>query len=162
MKKRASSKASLFLLEMMISILFFSIAAAVCVQVFAKAHLLSRDAADLNMAVSCASTAAEVLSQAEASGDLMEAFPGSREIEKNLYRVYYNEDWSLCEQEQAYVQMEIAVTEEEQMRQGNIVVSRTDAEGDPIYQLEVSKYLPQSMEAGQLSKAVQEEGDFHE
>lgn len=35
-----SSKSSLFLMELIISILFFSIASAVCIQLFAKAHLL--------------------------------------------------------------------------------------------------------------------------
>ena len=49
MKVRESSKSSLFLLELMISIVFFALAAAGCVQVFAKAHMLSQEASRLDM-----------------------------------------------------------------------------------------------------------------
>lgn len=37
-----SSKSSLFLMELIISILFFALASAVCIQLFVKAHLLDQ------------------------------------------------------------------------------------------------------------------------
>ncbi len=46
-RNRAQSS-SLFLLELILAILFFSLASAVCVQFFVKSHLLSRDARNLN------------------------------------------------------------------------------------------------------------------
>ena len=53
MKHRNRAKSSsLFLLELVLAILFFSLASAVCVQFFVKSHILSRDAQRLNHAVS--------------------------------------------------------------------------------------------------------------
>ena len=49
---------SLFLLELIFSILFFSVASAICIQIFVRAHTLSRDARALHTAVSACSDAA--------------------------------------------------------------------------------------------------------
>ena len=40
-----------FLLELMIAILFFCLASAVCVQIFVKAHTTSRETQELNTAL---------------------------------------------------------------------------------------------------------------
>ena len=44
-------RSGVFLLELMISILFFCIAAAVGLQLFVKSHCISEDAGNMNMAV---------------------------------------------------------------------------------------------------------------
>ena len=53
------SGSSLFLIELIISIAFFSLAAVVCLQLFFRAHTMSRHAADLTEAVRLSRTAAE-------------------------------------------------------------------------------------------------------
>ena len=53
------SGSSLFLIELIISIAFFSLAAVVCLQLFFRAHVMSRHAADLTEAVRLSRTAAE-------------------------------------------------------------------------------------------------------
>ena len=40
--KNKSSKSSLFLMELIIAILFFAIASGMCMQIFVKAHLLTK------------------------------------------------------------------------------------------------------------------------
>ena len=80
MKVRESSRSSLFLLELMISIVFFALAAAGCVQVFAKAHMLSQEAGRLDMAVSVAQS-------------LAEEYSGSRTEDD---RCYYDELGNVC------------------------------------------------------------------
>lgn len=45
------SRSTLFLMELILAILFFSIASAVCVQMFVKSHLLSKESRELNHAV---------------------------------------------------------------------------------------------------------------
>lgn len=58
MEKKKLSRSGMLLLELMTSILIFSLAAAVCVQVFVKAHSLSADAQALASGVAyCANTA---------------------------------------------------------------------------------------------------------
>ena len=49
--QRHNNISSLFLLELILAVLFFSVASALCIQIFTKAHLMSQDARDLNFAV---------------------------------------------------------------------------------------------------------------
>lgn len=65
---RHNSKSGLFLMEMIIVILFFSICSAVCVSIFAKARIMADDSRDLNNAVIRSSNIAEVYKAA--SGEL--------------------------------------------------------------------------------------------
>ena len=78
MKKLSSSRSELLLMEIILSILFFSLASAVCLQLFVKASLLGRDTAELDMAVRCAVSAAELLNQAgDPQEEILELFPES-------------------------------------------------------------------------------------
>lgn len=51
MNNQKTSRTSLFLMELILSILFFSLAAAVCVQMFVSGHILSKKSVELNHAV---------------------------------------------------------------------------------------------------------------
>lgn len=143
MKRKKVSGSGLFLLEMMLSILFFSISAAVCVQVYAQAHLRSREAKDLNLAVTCVSSAAEVLLH-EGEEGLREQFPDLIEEEKGTLCMFYNEDWIPSGTEEAYARVSISVREQEEMLYGELQASRMD--GTEIYSLDVRTYLPVMME----------------
>ena len=57
--KTQHSKASLFLMELIISLLFFSLASTVCVRLFINAHTLSSNTQNLNYAVTQANNLAE-------------------------------------------------------------------------------------------------------
>lgn len=70
-------KASLVLMEQLIMILVFALAAALCLQVFAKAAAISEENARLDQAVILARNAAELLKAAE--GDPRAAEDLSRE-----------------------------------------------------------------------------------
>lgn len=59
MQTRNSSKSGIFLMELILSILFFSIAAAVCVKLFVTSHNLSDRSVKLNEAVAMAENIAE-------------------------------------------------------------------------------------------------------
>ena len=54
--QRHNNTSSLFLLELILAVLFFSVASALCIQIFTKAHLMSQDARDLNFAVNYGDT----------------------------------------------------------------------------------------------------------
>lgn len=139
MKRKKVSGSGLFLLEMMLSILFFSISAAVCVQVYAKAHLRSREAGDLNQAVICVSSAAEVLLHEGVNG-LLEQIPEPEKAEDGVFCLYYTEDWMPTEAKQAYARLTVSVREQEEMLYGELKASRMD--GTEIYSLDVRAYLP--------------------
>lgn len=59
MSNNSSSKTGLFLMELIISLLFFSLAGAVCIQLFVQSHLLSNKSVDLKHSVLWAQNVAE-------------------------------------------------------------------------------------------------------
>lgn len=59
MHERKSSS-SLFLMELIIVLFFFLLTAAICIQVFARAHSISRSSLELSHAQSLCASAAEV------------------------------------------------------------------------------------------------------
>lgn len=131
MKVRESSKSSLFLLELMISIVFFALAAAGCVQVFAKAHMLSQEAGRLDMAVSMAQSLAE-----ECSGSRMED-----------NQRYYDELGNVCGKEDGVYLAEILQTEQAGMNQIHITVMDMETQ-DTLYTLQTASYLPDGTGGG--------------
>ena len=131
MKVRESSKSSLFLLELMISIVFFALAAAGCVQAFAKAHMLSQEAGRLDMAVSVAQSLAE-----ECGGSRMED-----------NQRYYDELGNVCGKEDGVYLAEILQTEQAGMNQIHITVMDMKTQ-DTLYTLQTASYLPNETGGG--------------
>lgn len=66
-KRNRAQASSLFLLELTMAILFFSIASAVCVQIFVKSRAMSLHAEELNAAVREVSSAAEIVRASRAA-----------------------------------------------------------------------------------------------
>lgn len=62
------SKSALFLMELIIALLFFSLASTVCIRLFVNAHSLSAQTVDMNYAVNYAQNMAEAFMGC--SGDL--------------------------------------------------------------------------------------------
>lgn len=61
MKRTSNSRSSLFLIELIIAILFFSLVSAVCLRAFARSHILTENARDLNAALMHVESTAELL-----------------------------------------------------------------------------------------------------
>lgn len=61
MTERSKSKSRLFFIEILIIIVFFSICAGVCMNLFAKAKLISVESSDLTKGVMVAQAAAEAV-----------------------------------------------------------------------------------------------------
>ena len=94
------NKAFLPLMEQMFMILFFALAAAICLQGFAKANQISHTQQQKDQAVMAAQNAAEVLKQTQ--GDLEETaktLQGS--CEETAAAVFYDENWQPVTQENA-------------------------------------------------------------
>lgn len=66
-----TSKSSLFLMELILAILFFSLASAICVQMFVKGHSLSSDSVKLNHAVIYCESMAEMFYSTDGDLDAM-------------------------------------------------------------------------------------------
>lgn len=133
MRRKANTRSSLFLMELIIAILFFSLASAVCLRMFAKSHELSMGASALNHAVNEASDLAESLRY-----DLVH---GSDLASLDLV-YYYDENWNEWEGEDAdaaYVMTADLHASSGVLVDGSVTVSTMD--GTVIYELPLTVYV---------------------
>jgi len=92
MPTRGNTRASLFLMELIFAILFFALGSAVCVQAFARAYTVSRQAKELAFASATVSGAAEAL-----RADAFEiCFPTAYESDGG-FAVAYDAEFGTCE-----------------------------------------------------------------
>ena len=156
MNRSSNSKSSLFLMEMMIAILFFSLASAVCLRMFTKSSQMSKDTTNLNMAVNQAGNAAELLKAAgqnpdqRSAQDTDEDFPGLKfllseypdaAVDSSKLLVSYDENWALCGEENGLYLMQITCAREESLLVYHIAVSEADSK-DSIYSLDLKLHFP--------------------
>ena len=101
MRERQNTRSSLFLIELILAILFFSLASAVCIQVFVKAHFMSQSAKELTLGSSYASSAAEVLAHTDGSYEAVKALlPEAMETDGIIY-LCYDKNGETCAQKDA-------------------------------------------------------------
>lgn len=156
-----ASKSGSFLMELILSILFFSVASAVCIQLFAKAHLLDQKTGYQNQAVIWAENLAS-LWQAE-NGDLSlvrdtlcadyAAASGSVVLSDSgsLLLVYLDKDGMPtpdAEQSAAYVQLSNKTEE----AQSHMLAAELCfyAGQEPFYEITLMQHLP--LERGNLDR----------
>ncbi len=129
------SKSSLFLMELIIALLFFSLASTVCIRLFVNAHALSNQTVDQNFAVNYAQNMAEAFTgcggdlealQALFSGSLLSEDGRSLSLEQNGYCTDL-----VCNM----------VPEPGSTLSADIRVSRAD-NTDPLYTLHVDLHIP--------------------
>ena len=128
--QRHNNTSSLFLLELILAVLFFSVASALCIQIFTKAHLMSQDARDLNFAVN------EVSSMAEQMPDdsLQDA------------TAYYDSSYASCEKADAVYVLTVHYEPEDTLLKAHISMD-TVADNRNIYTLDVTKHRQRRAES---------------
>lgn len=127
------SKASLFLMEMILVLLFFSLASGICAQLFVKSNLLSNKTKEITCAVGMAQNAAEAFYGT--NGDVVEMstlFPGSIASVENASLTFYKD---------AYVCTVSVYDTADGFLMGDIYVSSLDEITENVYSLSVKKYL---------------------
>ncbi len=136
--KTRPRSSSLFLMELILAILFFSVASAVCVQIFVRSHVMSRQSEVLNHAVTvCTNTA--------------ETFAASEELLLGTTETYYDEAFTVCDKaDAAYVQT-VSIYPDEQKSDSHLIcaditlTSISDTASDPeeqtIYTLHTTRHI---------------------
>lgn len=135
MTRHNQQQSRLFLLEITLAILFFSLASAVCLRCFAKSHILSTQAAELNQAVSQSENIAELLRSLpendrkdaqKISNVLQLEYPAvnfsatdmDTDIDTEIdsaqkswgsWSLYFDSDWNSCQQAQAQAVYQIQI-----------------------------------------------------
>ena len=128
--QRHNNTSSLFLLELILAVLFFSVASALCIQIFTKAHLMSQDARNLNFAVN------EVSSMAEQMPDdsLQDA------------AAYYDSSYASCEKADAVYVLTVHYEPEDTLLKAHISMD-TVADNRNIYTLDITKHRQRRAES---------------
>ena len=125
-----NNTSSLFLLELILAVLFFSVASALCIQIFTKAHLMSQDARDLNFAVN------EVSSMAEQMPD--------DSLQDTA--AYYDSSYASCKKADAVYVLTVHYEPEDTLLKAHISMD-TVADNRNIYTLDVTKHRQRRAES---------------
>lgn len=152
--QRHNNTSSLFLLELILAVLFFSVASALCIQIFTKAHLMSQDARDLNFAVNEVSSMAEQISadtlhpDTAASSDDTASDPSTQMPDDSLQdaTAYYNSSYASCEKADAVYVLTVHYEPEDTLLKAHISMD-TVADNRNIYTLDVTKHRQRRAES---------------
>lgn len=140
------SKSALVLMELIIVILFFSLAGTVCIQLFAKSHLLSRRTVNENHAVIHAQNLAECFLATEGDiaqmNSLFEAHVP--DMPDDTLMLLFDKDWQESDADNAcYSACLIVHPETEGLISADITISSyPSASQDSIYTLTVTHHIP--------------------
>ena len=131
-----NTRSSLFLIELIIAILFFSLGSAVCIQAFVKAHTDSTDAQNLSFASSTVSSAASVVKYTDGTLDSMQAyFPEAFQDGGNTIAVCYNRDHTPCAPSDAAYTLRIETGLQTGVETAHIWIA--DRLGQTVYELDL-------------------------
>lgn len=152
--QRHNNTSSLFLLELILAVLFFSVASALCIQIFTKAHLMSQDARDLNFAVNEVSSMAEQISagtlhsDTAASSDDTASNPSTQMPDDSLQdaAAYYDSSYASCEKANAVYVLTVHYEPEDTLLKAHISMD-TVADNRNIYTLDVTKHRQRRAES---------------
>ena len=139
--KFKQSKSSLFLMEMIITVLFFSIASAVCVQCFVKAHIISQETIELNNSVALATEYAEAMRGTDGSIDsILEVFPEAVKGDNSYFQLYYDADFNPCDIDNAIYVSDVTLEPNGPVQNMDIRIARLK-DYYIIYELTATKYM---------------------
>ncbi len=139
------SKSGLLLMELIIAILFFALASTVCIRLFAKSHLLSKQTINQNHAVLQAQNLAEAYLATEGDftqmGLLFDHFV--YENTQDAFSLFFDTNWQpgTCK-EYDYVAKLTKLDEQDGLIKAHISVSfKTDPSN--IYELTICHHIPE-------------------
>ncbi len=111
-------RSSLFLMELLIAILFFSIAAAVCVRIFVKSYTLETQSRELDHAVNLSVSIGEIILYGK-NKDLTDCktllkseFPNGT-FSDNVFYIYYDSNWEPCNESEISYTVQIKLSHDD-------------------------------------------------
>ena len=137
---KEKSKTALVLMELIITILFFSLASAVCVQLFVQAHLISKETRCLNNAINIMQSISEVMNGTDGSLKSVQNYYPNAAGDDNYFVVYYNGDFEETDNSSAVYAADVTITTIGNLH--NMTVKFIDlSDYNVIYSLDSSKYI---------------------
>ncbi len=141
MNKYLKSKTSLFLMELIITILLFAACGAVCVRLFVTSYVMTNDTVELNESVSIAQGFAEVMRGTDGDIDsVLEHYPMAVRGDGGFFEVFYDSEFETCSYEDAAYAADVTMTPNGAIQNMEVRIVRL---GDfkEIYTLDATKYM---------------------
>ena len=135
MNQYRHSKSSLFLMEIILNILFFSILATFCVQIFFKGYQLSKSTEKLHQAVTACTSIAEICQSTDSPEETMSL--------NETILIYYNKDFLACGKQNAVYRATVDFLPD-QLATIHITFLDTST-AETLYELSASCYQPISL-----------------
>lgn len=141
MNRFKKSKTSLFLMELIITIMFFSVSAAVCMQLFVKTHLLGKKTMELNHAVAEAQCFAEIMRGTDGSLEqIVSQYPDAVSDGESFFKVYYDSDFAKCDYSVAEYEADVTLDPDWNIQNMTVRIVHI-SDGEEIYTLNATKYM---------------------
>ncbi|MDR0963405.1 MAG: hypothetical protein LBM60_02170 [Clostridium sp.] len=144
-----SAKSGLFLIEMIIAICFFALAAAVCTSLFVRAYLISKETRQLNMAVLTAQSVVESFKAGGTIEGAANAFDTDATYRKNAgdgsggFVMLYDKNWQQTQDTPYAYTVDVAIDENASPRDIVVNVNTIADDGTEtlLYSLEAKTYI---------------------
>lgn len=149
------SKTSLFLMELIISILFFSLAATVCIQLFVHSHTLSRETVNMNNAIIETQNITEIYYSNDGNIENIPDYYAYSDLisesGRNTVTVFFDNDWNNIDSslsQPSYLVVLDGDAAPDDSNNMNALVSVIAVDGTPasdsscLYELELKYHIP--------------------
>lgn len=136
MNRLKNTGSSLFLIELMISILFFSLGSAVCVQAFAKAHMASHTAEQLSFASSAVSSAASLVKYTPKSLPALQEYYPNIVLSGKEFLVFYDDDHRECAEKDRIYTLHIRTAQKDSVETAHIFMIFDESE-ETLFELKL-------------------------
>jgi hypothetical protein len=133
--RRTGSRSALFLGEVVLALLIFSLCSAVCVGLLFRSYLISETSRELNQAVFCAQSAAETFKYQPDLKNMAANIGG--DLQSGQCYVYYNDNWQQAAKGDAVYTMLITPHSEAGVAYAKISLSD---EAGTIFELTAAAY----------------------
>ena len=140
MKKNSGKGSRLFLIEFLIVLFFFLIISTVCLQLFVKAHLITRRSEALSHAQAAAASVAALIESGYNTPEKAASYFPEASIESDGFSITYDSDFHTCTSEKAAYTLKVLMTENGQEVLSDITV--TEKDHSVLYELSVSFHRP--------------------
>ena len=141
MNDAGRSRSSLFLMEMIITILFFSLARAICVKSFVNAPLIGKETMELNHAVAIASGYAEVMRGTDGDIDsIIAVYPEAVKGDDSYFTEFFDVNFNPCDADKAVYVGDVTLTPNGAIQNLNVKIARIE-DSSIIYELNATKYM---------------------
>lgn len=143
MNQYRHSKSSLFLMEIILNILFFSILVTFCLQIFFKGYQLSKGTSELHHAVTACTSITEICQGTDYPEEtLSSVYPESMSLDHTIL-IYYDKDFLACSKQDAVYRAYVDFAQDE-LSSFHITFSDMST-SETIYELSASCYRPASL-----------------